>query len=159
MKFKDYGQESVVMGHKGDLFLRLKDGDSATGVFKGEFLEFKKIGWGKDSQEFPVTHSEGSLRFRINFVTPELTAKIWEFGITTYNILKDINAEMPLEKTKVKISRRGSTKENTSYTVIPIGPVSEEGLKKIEGVSLNLLDRSQKSETPLPAIDNSEIPW
>lgn len=134
------------------LFLRLKDGESVTGICRGEAYEFRQKWMNGKSTLVDESDPEGKLRFRLNFVTPEdgkLTAKIFEFGLVVYGQLSEINDEYPLEKTKIKITRRG-TGTDTIYMILPIlkEPISPKLMKDIEAVPLNILEHKQKPVEP-----------
>jgi hypothetical protein len=74
-------------------------------------------------------------------------------------LLYKINAKMPLEATKIEISRKG-VKKNTRWTVIALGPVDAKALEQIEKVKLNILHREPSEETaPAASDDSSEIPF
>lgn len=131
-------------------YLKIADGQSATGVFRGEVHEFYQS-WpkGGDKQIFAKPTPGASARFKLNFVTHEgdkVVAKVWEFGLTVYNMLAEISEAYPLENTKVKISRRGVDK-NTQWMIIPLGPLDKKGLATIEACPLEVLNGSQTAQT------------
>lgn len=146
-------------GSGKDDFLKLKDGDKINVVFRGEIYEFYQI-WvfGGEKQIFDHRVKGSSARFKANVVlTPiqgQPVVKIWEFGTMVYNQLADINEVYPLEKTVVRISRTGSTKDNTSYGVLPI--LSESvSLSILEKVKLHVLNNKPKQEAPpMPSHDD-----
>jgi len=125
-------------------FLKLKDKESVTGVFRGDVHEFSGI-W-KDGKQtvVPDGTAGASFRFRINFVTKEnneLVSKIWEQGVTVYNQLKDLHTEYNLLETIVKITRSGSGPSDTSYSILPIKKheVTKEMEKQMSAVELKEL--------------------
>lgn len=130
-------------------WLHLKDGESAKGVFRGEAYEFF-IKWdGGKSSEVTSGTPGASSRFRLNFVTKiegKYTAVTWEFGITVYNQLADLNELYPLETSVVVVSRQGATKDDTRYTILPVpgAQLHGEQLKQIESVELNILQGKPK---------------
>lgn len=144
MKFT---KREVVQSEGSSLFLKLKDGDSITGIFRGENHEFH-VKWENGKSHLTNEHDqEGKPRFRLNFITKEdkrLVAKIWEFSVVVYNQLADLNEEYPLETTKVKITRRGSGTD-TVYSILPLlkEPLTPAQIKEIESVSLNMLEHKQ----------------
>ncbi len=135
-------------GHGADKFLKLKDGESVQGVFRGELYDMGRCSWsGQGYHPDPNGYS----RYRLNFVIwdkeqKKFIAKIWEFGFTLCETLEEFNTAAPLEKTKVQITRKGTGKENTSYIVFPIGPVAAGGMPLIEAVELNILDTAPKKQ-------------
>lgn len=148
-------------GSGSNLFLKLKDGESVTGVFRGELYEFFSKWTGNKSIVTSSLDPEGKQRFRANIVVYEdgqFRAKIWEFGRPVCAQLKDINDEYPLDKTKVKITRRG-TGTDTTYMILPIlkEPLSAKHLAEIEGVALNILEHRDKPEAPQVPVTDDEL--
>lgn len=141
-------------------YLKISDGKSATGVFRGEIFEFWQS-WpkGGTKQIFDEPTAGASSRFRFNFVTREdgkAIAKVWEFGLTVYNMLAEISENFDLETTQIKITRRGTDK-NTQWMIIPLGAIPAAGLKEVSAVPLNILN-GRDNTPPLP--DESErIPF
>lgn len=119
MKFKEEPSTAGAQDH-----LKLKDKESRVGVFRGDPLEFYSV-W-NNSKSTPSKKGEPGARFRfkVNFVTKDegqnYVALVWEQGPTVYNLLKSLNEDYPLENTVMKITRFGSTKDTTSYTILPI---------------------------------------
>jgi hypothetical protein len=165
MQFKEFHTGSRDEGGPSS-FLRLKDGDVVRGIVVGDIQEtYKKWVNGKGVECAPDEPGAG-LRFKVNIIVDEnggLVAKIWEFGITIYNQLKDINDEYPLETTKIKVSRQGSTKDNTSYTVLPLvsakDKLSEAQLKKINAIDLHELAPKKTIKNHAPGADDKKLPW
>ena len=133
-------------GNVASNFLKVDDGQSATGIFRGEIFEFwQKWPKGGKKEVFTEPTAGAASRFKVNFVTMEggkPVAKVWEFGVSVYNMLAELQKDFDLEKTNMKISRRGVDK-NTQWMIIPLGAASEDGLKTISQVSLNILDGVQ----------------
>lgn len=134
------------------VFLRLKDGASINGVFRGEIYEFYSKWVGNKSHITNADDPDGKTRFRLNLVTLEdgkFVAKIWEFGLNIYNQLADINEEYDLTKTKVKITRRG-TGTDTTYMLLPLvkEPIPAKTMKEIEAVHLNILEHKDQPIEP-----------
>lgn len=158
---RDTPQES----HGPSNYLKLKDGESKIGVFRGEPYEFR-IKWENNkSVVVEETDPNNFNRFKLNFITQEngvFVAKVWEFGLTVYDQLSEINTEYPLERTKVKVSRKG-TGTDTTYNILPMlkEPIPPTTLAQIESVQLNMLDKAHSKpkteETPWPSSD--EIPF
>lgn len=155
------------------LYLRVKDGESVNVILRGEIHEFR-IKWenGK-SIEIPESDSSRMNRFRLNAVIYEngaFVAKLWEFGLTVYNQLSDINDVYPLEKTKIRVSRKG-TGTDTTYMLLPMlnEPLSQGALKSIEAVKLNVLNAKPKQESKslyddyaspdTPSYDDEPLPF
>lgn len=167
MEFKDYGGDTGD-GPKSNNYLKFVDGETKRLVLRGDIQEFyKKWVNGKGVECAPDEPGAG-LRFKVNAIVDEnggLVAKVWEFGITIYTQLRDIHTEYPLPETKIKVTREGSTKDNTSYTVLPLlnakDKLSEKQLEKIAAIDLHEL--SKKERPPVknyaPGSDDSEIPF
>jgi len=107
----------------GGDFLKLKDKESVVGVFRGEPLEYYAKWDGKKSSKCDPTDAKARFRFRINIVVTDggsLKSLIWEQGPLVYKQLKAINADYLLEKHFMKITRHGSTVNDTEYMVMPV---------------------------------------
>lgn len=150
MKFKDLPQET-----SGGSFVKIGAGESVIGVFRGEPHDFRQH-WVGDRSEICLGGSSGdgcvhcangirpTFRFRINFMVKEgnaYIAKIFEQGRRVYDQLKGLHADYDLEQTVVKISRQGSGKDDTVYSVLPLPPpkgsLSKEALSAIKDVKLH----------------------
>lgn len=134
---------------KGGLFLKFKDGESKVGVFRGELYEYFQVWENGKSQVVSEEHPGAKSRFRLNFVTKEdgeMKVRIFEFGLTVYNMLADLSEEYDLEQTAVKITRRG-VGTDTTYMVIPskIQPTAVQ-LKEISSLPLNILEHKESAQ-------------
>ncbi len=143
-------------------FLKLKNGDSVTGVFRGDEYEF----YGSWKEGKFVVGEGKSFRFRINFITKDesgtYVAKVLEQGVTVYNQLKDLHAEYDLTETIVKITRSGAGPSDTSYSILPIkkSQVGPELEKQLQAVELKDLGHSDKQKVTEPSFDSEEaIPF
>lgn len=163
MKFKEPGEDS---GLDGKAFVKLKDKEFVTGVFRGDVKEYRQHWLG--SSGAPCTgdgncpHCKGgnksAFRFRLNLITKEdgkYLAKVFEQGWLFYQQLSALNKDFPLEKNVVKVTRHGSSKNDTTYTVIPVpnGALTADLEKVIAAIPLNELDPFAKTainETPEP---------
>jgi hypothetical protein len=134
-------------------FLSLKDGESVKGVYRGEIHEYR-VKWENGKYvEVPETDSSRMNRFKLNFITfreGKFIALVHEFGVTIYDQLASIHSEYDLQSTKVKVSRQGSTKDDTVYHVLPLlkEPLSAALLEQIEAMPLNILNASIKMKLP-----------
>lgn len=137
----------------GGSFLKIEDGQSVTGVFRGNVHKYYQLwpqGGEKKVSDEPFPGAQ--LRFKANFVVYEnkqFVAKIFDFVANTNNSLANLSKVCDVRKTKVMITRNGMGKK-TTYTVLPVlnEPITEEQLKKIEAVELNLLNG-----TPMTAAE------
>lgn len=156
MKF----QKRDIPEGKGGLFLKFKDGESKVGVFRGEIFEFFQL-WENGKSKVVGDDTPGAKsRFRLNFITKEdgeMKARIFEFGLTVYNMLAEISGDYDLEKTAVKITRRG-TGTDTTYIIIPSKEQPNASqMKVIESIDLNILEHKEKPQTSPTADD--EVPF
>ncbi len=155
MNLPERNKETTTVGN----YLKLKDGESAVGVFKGDVHSFR-IKWEEGrsvaiNEPDPGRHN----RWKLNFLMKEgssFVAKIFECGVMVYDQLAEINTEYDLTQTKVKISRRGSGKE-TSYSILPLlkEPIPPAIMQQLESVKLNILDGQARA----PAVDEANPPW
>lgn len=140
-------------------FVKLKDKESITGIFRGEIHEFF-VKWvdGK-SIEVPEGSPGSKFRFRINFVVKEgasYVPKIFEQGQIVYEQLAQFHEEYPLETTVFKITRNGE-KLDTTYTLMPLRQaVTPETDAVLRQVKLNPL-ASKPSNAPPPMDDPPEF--
>lgn len=153
-------------GTNGANFLKIKDGETITGILVGETYNYFIKGFGASSQVVGPNEG-GKERFRHNLVVKEdgkLVAKIWEFGPKIYDQLAEISADWDLATTNIKISRTGSTKENTKYTVVPLkAPPSAATMKELNSIELHVLNHKNEPEVKHHATgandENDEVPF
>lgn len=168
MQFKDYGSSLKDDGGNSGSFLKFRDGESKRLILRGEIHDFYKKWVSGKGIECAPDERGAARRFKVNAILEEngeLVAKVWEFGITIYDQLRGINEEYPLETTKIKVTREGSTKDNTSYTVLPLvsekDQLSPKHLEKINSIHLHELDRKPSEKKPLrnyaPGSDDEEM--
>lgn len=135
----------------GSNFLKLNDGESVTGILRGEVYKFYQV-WpqGGQKQIFTEPTPGASARFRVNVVIPEnktYRPLLWEFGVTVNNQLADLSGEMDLSTTKLKITRRGIGKK-TMWTAVPLGQIDQKTVKALDDVSLNVLEHKETNDVP-----------
>lgn len=138
MKFLHVGKQSDG-GSSGGAFLRLDTGESVNAILRGEPYTYYQI-WpqGGMKQVFTEPTAGAQMRFKINVIVHEdgqFVAKIWDFPAATNNMLFEIQKEVDLEKTKLKLSRVGTGKKK-AWMIIPLGPLDAKALKQIEAVEL-----------------------
>lgn len=140
----------------GGQFIRLKDKESVVGVFMGEPHDFMKA-WNDGDRP--------SFRFHINFIVkegPTFTPKIFEQGITVYRQLEELHAEYGLDTIYVKITRNGTTKSDTTYSILPSKKqISKEELEHIKTLKLHDLSGKKKADgyNGAPFDSDEEIPF
>lgn len=135
------------------LFIKLKDKESVTGVFRGEPYDYRQH-WinnrsqvcAGDSCELCASDkkNKSTFRFRLNFVMKDTNepcgyvVKIFEQGWGVYEYLSNLSKSgIALEKMVTKIIRNGSDKNNTTYTVIPLSPIPPTTEKIIANLTLH----------------------
>ena len=151
------------IGSSGD-FLKLKDKQTISGVFRGEVLEYYCKWDGKKSVKCDPTDKDSRFRFRVNFIVNEngvLKSYIWEQGPTVYNSLKSVNADYKLESYFMKITRHGSTMNDTEYMIMPVpnGALSPEKEKIIASIQLQDLKSGlgeAQTLSPSSSIEQTE---
>lgn len=143
---------------QGGVFLKLKDGESVSGVFRGEIYAFYSYWDNAEKKSFvvDVEHDLARQRYRLNFVTKDesgqLVSKIWEFAGPIYDMLQAINEEYPLPETTVKITRKGTGKD-TEYNLLPLlkQPLTKAHLATIEEIKLQVLNHPPRADQPSKA--------
>lgn len=130
-------------------YLKIKDGSSVSGILMGEMYSYWQTGFGQTAKLVGV--GEGKERFRHNMAVKEndeYVMRVWEFGPKIYDILSALDeAGWDLNNTVITISRVGSTKENTKYTVTPNKKEPPAAtMKAIAGLELNKLEHRLPSE-------------
>ena len=65
-------------------------------------------------------------------------SKVWEQGWTIYQTLEGLNEDYNLEEHLMKITRKGSGQNDTTYTILPVpnGGLSKEQLQAVSTVPL-----------------------
>ncbi len=148
--------KSASTGTDSSLYIRLKDGESINIIPRGEIYEFYSV-FGTRG-EVSADTAGAKLRFKVNVVINDsgtLRAKVLEFGMTVYEQLAEINKVCDVSKTKIRFSRRGSTKSDTIYIFMPVvnEPLSPKLLATIDANPLNILDG--KKPEALPSMPTS----
>jgi hypothetical protein len=138
-------------------FLKLKDGESVKGVFKGEPRYFYQK-WGEG--EVPEGTPGAAWRFELNFVTKDgasYVAKVFSQGTRVMKRLEFLNKKKPLERLVVEITRSGSTKDDTEYFIeIADTQPNEAGWRVIDAVKL--VDLGGSKEESEPQFEDSPMP-
>ena len=141
----------------GGLFVSLKDGDEVLGVFRGN----PHIFWKKypDQTEFSEWEEGMATRFKINLIVKEgdqFVAKVFEQGAKLLNDISEMKIEYTLNHW-FKIKRKGSTKDNTKYTLLPKGDVSHDDLLAISKLELKPLKRGDDTPPKNPKVKEKPI--
>ncbi len=145
-------------------YLKLKSGEVAIGVFRGEPHEFSVL-WNEGKPtDCPAGTPGAKFRFRINFVTKKegaYTPTIWEQGALVYNHLKTMSEDYELEKTIVKITRKGE-KLDTEYMIMPIAKgceVTPELEAQLSEIKLQDLSSEVKLPPAPKQTDEESFPF
>lgn len=130
---------------EGGKFIKLKDGETVTGILRGTVKDFYVLWENKVSTHVPEGTPKAKFRFRVNMITWDdkgnLEARILEQGPTLYKSLKELSQDYALDRTAIKIKRSGSGMNDTEYTIIPLPkPPSEAMMSAIEKVELLSLE-------------------
>lgn len=145
MKFREDIAESSGSGH----YVRIKDGESISGILRGEPQEAWVLWDNKVKTEVPEGTSGAKLNFKINFIVkdgPSYTCKILEGGMQIYKQLAALAKEWELEETVIIISRDGSGLD-TEYTVMPAPPKQQATKDALDFISkLELHELAPKTE-------------
>lgn len=170
MKFRDLTANSI-----GKDLLKLKPGEEARGVFRGDPVDFRQhwannrstICPGRDKCDICRAGGETaktSFRFRMNFVINEngaYVAKIFEQGKGTYEALRQLHQDYNLEQNQMKIRRVGSGKE-TTYSILPVpnGTLTKEQEKAVAAIKLHALEvTSNDGAAAAESDDEDDLPF
>ena len=127
----------------GGKFVRLKDGESIVGVFRGTPYTFYKK-WGEE-EEYSEWQKGRAFRFRINFITKEnsqYVARIFEGNSYTGDQLWACYEEYGLDAV-YKVVRKGSGTD-TRYTLLFQSKLNEVSLDVIKKVPLEVIRHGGK---------------
>lgn len=142
-------------------FLKIEPNQKVVGVFRGEPREFYAKFENNKSVECKSSDMGARFRCRLNFVTKsaegEYIARIWEFGPTVYNQLKEINEDYQLENTVVSIKRNGEGL-NTTYSVLPTPHKVPESIDAVELKPLVSQAEPDMSNNP-PMPSDEDLPF
>lgn len=142
-------------------FLKIEAGQSVEGVFRGDPVDFYQH-WPKGGEKSICSGSgcpscaagvKRNFRFLINFVMKEnaaYVAKVWEQSGTVYDDMRGLHESgYDLEKTVVRITRKGNGKDTTYHIVPkPDGKLTPATEKAIAAVKLNELGQGASESTP-----------
>jgi hypothetical protein len=134
--------------------ISLKGGQSIVGVLKGDLHEFEKPFKPGEKPKF---------RFRVNFIMKEdgkLVARILEQGWKVYKQLEELQlAGWNLKETKIRVSRQGTTQQDTIYTVTAMPEkIPPAALEEINKVKLHPLDGAGNQQSSQQDA-NEDVPF
>lgn len=153
-------------------FLKLENGDSIRGVFRGDIYEFRQH-WENGKSVFclgdtcPICEQgkKPNFRFRLNLVVKENEAyvvKVYESGWTMYEALKALHeGDYNLENHLMKITRHG-TGLDTTYSVVPVpnGTLTNSQQDTISQLELiPLAHETKKTEEVHDFSKDGDIPF
>lgn len=152
-----------IIDSDGGNFLRLKDGESAVGLLRGDIREFMAVFADSKTSEVPPGTSGSKFRFRVNLaqkIGEGFEMKVIEQGKKFYEQLSELNDEYPLESTVIKITRKGTGKNDTSYTIMPLlnAVLTPESRAKIDALPLHPLTPQIEGQAA-PAKGPDELPF
>ena len=134
-------------GGGGANFVKLKSGESVEGVFMGDPYVFYAVF--KEKAEYSSWAEGRSKKFRINFITKDekgnYVAKIYQGGSKIAKAIAACREEYGLDGVLYKIKRDGSTKDDTTYSVLFKKELTKAQMDTLRTVALLPLT-SQKSE-------------
>ncbi len=138
-------------------FIKLKDGESVSGVCRGEIYEAFLVWDNKQKTEVPEGTPGAKFRFSVNFIVKDgssYVAKILDGGTSIYKQLAALAEDYDITQTVVKITRQGNGLD-TEYSVLPAPPkqqVTKEAMTFIETVELHKL--GDNKPTPPTKVKN-----
>ncbi len=159
MKFKKFDLAPKSEGGPG-LFFKLADGESKTGIVRGEIYEFYQRWVAGKSFTVPAGEDGAKPKFRVNIITYDgkaFQSQILEFGLMIYQQLAEIAQDTDITSIKLKIKRTG-TGLDTTYMVMPAlgsgATITAKQMQEIEAVPLKVLEHK---ETLAPTGSDTEF--
>lgn len=142
-------------GGRKDL-VKLKDGNSITGVLRGDPYLFRTH-WeeGRSSTctgegcALCKAGNKSRFRFRSNFITSvnkALTAQVLEQGYDIYVTIQAYSETCDLSNQLVEIRRKGSGKNDTTYLFLLKGALTPEQVAKINDIPLQSLNERPQEQ-------------
>lgn len=157
-------------------YLSLKGGESVQGVLRGDPHIYHQH-WtgqnsslcsGRDSCEKCKAGEKPAFRFKLNMIIKEngaLSVKVLNQGWKLYQQLRGLHESgWDLEKNSIRLSRTGTTKNDTVYNVSPIpnGTVSAAFEKQLAAVKLIDFTKPEVSDAQEPSDSSdpeSDLPF
>ncbi len=124
----------------GGKFVKLENGKSIEGVFRGDPYTFFSIYGDKERREFDDQVPNSQFKFKINLVVKEngaYVAKVFGSGWTTFNSLDTMIQELGQDQLFKLICSKSGNK--TSYNIVPKGPITQAEKQNIAAVKLHKL--------------------
>lgn len=147
-------------------FIRLKDREKVTGIFRGDIFTFHRHWIGRNPKpctgpacELCKSEHKPKFTFNVNFVVKAADSsyvpKLFQGGWRLYQQLKSINSDYDLEKTIISITRNG-TDTNTTYAILPIKDYNVSAELEHKLGKLSLLDIKVSNEPELPVAAHTQ---
>ncbi len=152
----------------GGEYLKMEAGDTLEMVFRGPWPPhsfYKKF---PDKTEHKDWAEGRSFRFKVPVVVKDGDAfvpKIWEQGVTVARMLRDVHEEYDGFDNVFKVKRTGSTKDDTTYSILFKRKLEGGALEKIEAIDIPVLGKknspiaSAEGFNDPPPPDNSDVPF
>lgn len=164
-----FNEEAPPSGSKS--FLKLSNGDSTIGVFKGNLEVFYQVFENGKYRTVPKDDANGQFKFRVNFITKEngvLVAKIFSGNWHDYKALKDYHEEYNLETIFMKVTQTGERQTKrisfmpmtkTKPDAATINGVALQELKPKDSRSLSPAESLMLDDSPMPSGFDEEVPF
>jgi hypothetical protein len=146
----------------GGMFIKLRDGESVEGIFRGEPHEFYSVFGDKERTEYPDYVKGSSYKFKINFIVREEgkpVAKIYQGGVTVRRRLEYLFEEFG-QDCVYKIARKGSGKDDTEYFLDKKADLNPDQVANIDKLDLcQLTAKGEDKYAYAPPEDDSDLPF
>jgi hypothetical protein len=127
---------------KSKTYLKLTDGSSVIGVFRGEIDIIYQVYENGRYKTVSSTDANGIFRFNVNFIVKEngmLVAKIFQGNYHDFKTLEEINSQMSLDTTYIKLTQTGERQSKRISFTPQVKSKPDEA--KLSLVTLNILGK------------------
>lgn len=149
--------KEITGGLDGSNFIKMKDGDKVYMVLRGDVTGYRQHWVGQETSRCPgkatcaICHSgkKPSFRFRVNVIVKEQDGlykpKILENGWKLLEQIHNLNDALTengqdLEKKLVQVSRKGSTQNDTAYTMVVVTDLNPDQQKLFASIPMYNLE-------------------
>lgn len=142
-------------------FVKLGDGQTVTGVFRGEIKTFYQAYIDGKYKIVPKDDPNGFFRFNVNLIVKEggnLLAKVFQGNWHDYKALKALNEEFTLEHIFVKITQTGE-RQTKRLAFMPISKQKPDQAQLSEVVLAPLQGEVKRDEEFESISADDEIPF
>lgn len=158
-----FDSDVMLVAPSGGNFLKIGDGKSVIGVFRGEIHKFYQVFEAGRYRVVPSTDANGKFAFKVNFICKEngaLVAKIFQGNIFDYKALGELHDEFDLEKTYIQISQTGERQsKRLSFMPKTKQKPDEKQLATIALHDLGPKSENSESESVGSFDDDDNIPF